>query len=279
MASPDVAEAVHKGHLSPAQLKIVTDTFGAGPEAPGELLSLVDGHASLQELSDAATRKRAEARSKECDRARQARVHADRQLRWHQAEGGGIKGEFFCDEVAWARVDRVLEAESRARRKADGATSGESLEAHRLDAFIDLMAGSAKSGAETRSGARDRAIVVIDAQALRRGTTGTDELCEIEGIGPVSVEAATELIGEAGLQFVIKEGIDVRTVTGTTRGIRDRINTALLVRDRKCVVPICGKRLGLERDHYRIDYIDDGPTELANLNVLEPAPHMSGFRC
>ena len=38
--------------------------------------------------------------------------------------------------------------------------------------------------------------------------------------------------------------MDVRTVTGTTRVIRNRINIALLVRDRHCVVPTCGKRLG-----------------------------------
>jgi hypothetical protein len=115
--------------------------------------------------------------------------------------------------------------------------------------------------------------VLVDAEALRRGTTQGDELCEVEGIGPVSVDAATELIGDAGLQFVIKDGMDVRTVTGTTRVIRDRINIALLVRDRHCVVPTCGKRLGLERDHCKVDYAADGPTEMANLARLCPACH------
>jgi hypothetical protein len=69
---------------------------------------------------------------------------------------------------------------------------------------------------------------------------------------------------------VIKDGIDVRTVTGTTRVIRDRINIALLVRDRHCVVPTCGKRLGLERDHCQVDYAADGPTEMANFGPPVP---------
>jgi hypothetical protein len=272
-ASPELADALHQGHLSAAQLKIVTDTIGADPGAPGELLCLVDEHVSLQELSDVATRKRAEARSREDERARRARVHAHRHFRPHQDEDGGIRGEFFCDEVAWAKVAPTLEAETKARWKAGGGARGEPLEAHRLDAFIDLLAGARRGGAKKRSGTRDRAIVIIDATALRRGTTAVGEQCEIEGIGPVSVEAATELIGEAGLQFVIKDGIDIRTVTGSTRGIRDRINTALLVRDRRCVVPTCGKRLGLERDHCQVDYAQDGPTELANLGRLCASCH------
>jgi hypothetical protein len=269
--SPELAEALHDGHLSAPQLKIVADTSAVAPGAPGALLALIAKGASNQELSDAASRRRAAARKVECERERRARVHANRHFRWHQDDNGGIRSEFLCDEAAWAKVVPRLEADARARWKAAGAAGGETLEAHRLDAFLALMAQAGDSPG--RSGQAPRAVVLIDAEALRRGTTQRDELCEIEGIGPVSVDAATELIGGAGLQFVIKDGMDVRTVTGTTRVIRDRINIALLVRDRHCVVPTCGKRLGLERDHSKVDYAADGPTELANLARLCPACH------
>jgi hypothetical protein len=106
-------------------------------------------------------------------------------------------------------------------------------------------------------------VVVIDAEALRRGTTEGDEMCEIEGIGPVSVAAATELIGEGGLTYLVRGGIDIKTVTKRTRVVSACIDIALLVRDRTCAVPICGKRFGLERDHRMVDYRDGGPTELA----------------
>ena len=249
--SPDLAEALHDGHLSAAQLKIVADTTAVAPGAPGALLMLIAKGASNQELSDAASRRRAAARKVECERERRARVHANRHFRWHQDDNGGIRGEFLCDEVAWAKVAPGLEADAKARWKAAGAAGGATLEAHRLDAFLALMAEA--GGSTGPSGPAPRAVVLVDAEALRRGTTQGDELCEIDGIGPVSVDAATELIGDAGLQFVIKDGMDVRTVTGTTRVIRDRINIALLVRDRHCVVPTCGKRFGLERDHCKVD--------------------------
>jgi hypothetical protein len=273
--SPELAEALHDGHLSAAQLKIVADTAAVAPGAPRALLTLIAKGASNQELSDAASRRRAAARKVECERERRARVHANRHFRWHQDANGGIRSEFLCDEVAWAKVAPRLEADAKARWKAAGAAAGEPLEAHRLDAFLALMAEAEAGGSTGRSGSgpAPRAVVLVDAEALRRGTTQGDELCEIEGIGSVSVDAATELIGDAGLQFVIKDGVDVRTVTGTTRIIRDRINIALLVRDRHCVVPTCGKRLGLERDHCKVDYAADGPTEMANLARLCPACH------
>ncbi len=98
-------------------------------------------------------------------------------------------------------------------------------------------------------------------------------LCEIEGIGPVSVAAGHELLGEGALRFVVKEGFDIKTVTKSSRSIAKAVEAALLVRDRTCCVPGCGKRLGLERDHVFIDYGDDGPTELDNLVRMCPEHH------
>ena len=74
---------------------------------------------------------------------RRARVHTQRYFRWHQDDHGGIRGEFFSDEIAWARVAPGLEAEAKARWKAAGAAAGDSLEAHRMDALIDILSGTA----------------------------------------------------------------------------------------------------------------------------------------
>jgi hypothetical protein len=108
---------------------------------------------------------------------------------------------------------------------------------------------------------------------LRRGTTEGDEICEIEGIGPVSVEAATELLSEASVRYVIREGFDIKTVTKLSRDVAAAVEAALIVRDRTCAVPGCGKRIGLERDHRGVDFGDDGPTELDNLVRLCPEHH------
>ena len=191
-----------------------------------------------------------------------------------------MRGEFFCDEVRWARVAPSIEARAKELWKAAGGGS-EPLEAYRLDALIEQLSGPDDSGgpfdpggsSSPRKGARGQAIVVIDAAALRRGTTRGDELCEIEGIGPVSVEAATELLSEASLRYIVHEGFDIKTVTTPTRDVAAAVEAALVVRDRTCARPGCGKRFGLETDHRDVDFSDDGPTELDNLVRLCPQCH------
>ena len=276
---PTLTEALHEGGLSSAQLAVVTQASAEAPESTGNLLDLVDQGASHQELTDAAARMKAAARSRETERLRRARVHTNRHLRVHQVDTGGVRSEIFCDEVQWARVGPRIEARAKERWKAAGG-GAEPLEAYRLDALMELLGdsdGCDPSGRPAASspsnGTRGQAILVIDAAALRRGTTEGDELCEIEGIGPVSVEAATELLSEASLRFVIREGFDIKTVTKSTRDVTAAMEAALMVRDRTCATPLCGKRLGLQVDHRVVDYGDDGPTELDNLVRLCPEHH------
>ncbi len=294
-ADPTLTDALHEGGLSSAQLAVVTKAAAEAPESTGDLLDLVEQGASHQELSDAAARFKAGARSRETELLRRARVHTNRHLRVHQLETGGVRGEFLCDEVEWARVAPRIEGRAKELWKAAGGGS-EPLEAFRLDALIELLGGSdgshgshsppgshdshdsGDSGGTGRSpspskGSRCQTIVVVDAAALRRGTTEGDELCEIEGIGPVSIDAATELLSEASLRFVIREGFDIKTVTKLSRDVAASIEAALIVRDRTCAVPGCGRRLGLEVDHRVVDYRDDGPTELDNLVRLCPEHH------
>jgi hypothetical protein len=95
-------------------------------------------------------------------------------------------------------------------------------------------------------------------------------MCEIEGVGPVPVSTATDLLGHGALRYVVNEGFDIKAVTRPTRDIAACVDAALLVRDRTCVVAHCGNRHGLEGDHVRIDCADDGPTELDN--VTRPVP-------
>jgi len=316
---PRLTEALHEGGLSADQLEVVTRTLSETPEASADLLDLLDQGASHKELRDAAANKRAASRSRETERLRRARVHTNRYFRWGQDEQGGIRGGFFCDEVEFARVAPRLEAEAKRRWKAAGNGNGlgDSLEAHRLDAFIDLLSGSAawgsggdddldgddddggdgddgdgdgggdgpdgedeggrdggtEQGRARGRGPRPRTLIIVNAESLRRGTTEGDELCEIEGIGPVSVAAATELLSEGGFQYLVKEGFDIKTVTKSTRVIANCIDMALVVRDRVCARPGCGNRLGLERDHWQLDYGKEGPSELENLVRLCPECH------
>ena len=121
---PLLTEALHDGELSVPQLGLVTKTLSETPEASADLLDLMNGGASHQELRDAATQMRAASRSTENERLRRARVHTNRHFRWGQDEHGGIRGGFFCDEVEFARVAPRLEAEAKRRWKAAGNGDG-----------------------------------------------------------------------------------------------------------------------------------------------------------
>jgi hypothetical protein len=269
--SPELSRPLQEGKLSVPEIGVLAQSALEAPEALGDLLELATGDSSFKELSDAASAAKCAARTRESARLRRARVHRARHLRWRQDERGGVRGEFLCDEVAWARVAPVLESSAKARAKAAGGGGEDSFDAHRLDALIELLGASAHT--ESGRPTRPHALVVVDAGALQRGSANQGEHCEIEGVGSVSVEAAIELLGEAIARFVITSGRDIASVTSSTRWIPPSTAAALVVRDRSCVVPGCGKRLGLETDHCEVDYADGGPTTLENLARLCPEHH------
>jgi len=273
--SPVLQEALAKGELSSSELDLVAQAAAIAPKGEERLLPLV-GKASPAELRDELSNMRAETRSKEVAHERRSRVHRNRHFRWRQDPSGGIRGEFFCDEAAWARFAPSVESRAVALQKeAHRLGSDESLDAFRMDALLDLMG-------EGGAGSAPGAIVLIDAESLRQGSMAPGGTCEIDGIGVVSVEAATELLGQGNVQFIVKDGVDIRTVTSATRTIPKRVETALIARDRVCAVPGCGARHGLQIDHRDIDFADDGPSELNNLVRLCRTHHdlktHGGFR-
>jgi hypothetical protein len=103
-----------------------------------------------------------------------------------------------------------------------------------------------------------------------RGSIGPGEICEIPGVGPVPVETARELMGDAITRLVITDGVDITTVCHLGRSIPARLRTPVLDRDRVCVVPGCDTASGLEFDHWGIDFVDGGPASLEN--VARPSP-------
>ena len=91
------------------------------------------------------------------------------------------------------------------------------------------------------------------------------ETCEIPGVGPVSVQHARDLLGDALLDVIITDGVDVTTVVRPRRNIPTPLATAIMERDQYCVVPGCGKRLGLEKDHWQRPVKNDGEASYDNL--------------
>jgi hypothetical protein len=84
----------------------------------------------------------------------------------------------------------------------------------------------------------------------------------------VPVEIARSVLGEALLELVITDGVDVSTVVTDSRTIRRALRVALEERDKTCCVPGCDTSDPLEIDHYVTDFIKGGTTEAANLARL-----------
>ena len=106
--------------------------------------------------------------------------------------------------------------------------------------------------------------VLVDLDALLRGTTIPGETCEIVNQGPIPVAMARDLADDSFLRLAFHRAGDIRAISHRGRTINRLLRTALALRDHsRCVVPGCTTTYGLEIDHV-IGWARGGPTELDN---------------
>ena len=136
------------------------------------------------------------------------------------------------------------------------------------DTATDTATADQRSPSSARPDPRTWVLIRADLDALRRGSVGKGEVCEIPGVGPVPVDHARAVLGDALCHLVITDGVDVTTVCSLGRHIPEALRVAILERDRTCVVPGCHRTLGLEHDHWQVDFAKGGATSLDNLVLL-----------
>ena len=242
-------EALRKGQVSNQQASEVSDAASADPDSEDELL----GSARTEPLHQLKQRA-AEARAR-ADKDREAtrrRLHSQRKVkRWDGPDGmGNLLLSLPADEMR--EVDAALKAPID-RRFADARNAGrfEPPEAYAADEVRDRLlggAGAASKGGSNQAVRPDKKVIVrIDAEALQRGRVEGDEMCEIAGVGPVSVSAAQRLMGEAFWALVITKGVDVCNVTHLGRRVKAHQRTALESRGGVC--EFCRSTFRVEIDH------------------------------
>ena len=112
------------------------------------------------------------------------------------------------------------------------------------------------------------ALLRLDVEALWRGHVEGEELCEIAGVGPIPVSAASALLGDAVLKLVLTRGVDVLNVTSLTRGPTQAMHYARLWTSPMCTVEGCTKTR-IEHDHrWGAEYKDTRHTRLDELDPL-----------
>lgn len=297
---PSLEDACRKGKLSGPKARAVAEAASVNPDSEDELVGRAEND-TLRQTKDRCARAKAQVRSRQDEATRAKALHDARYCRrWIDGEGAfHLEAQLTPEAGAalWASLSAYADTLfHRARR----AGLREANQAYCADALAGLVtgdappcgpdpAGQANSAAptgqangpapagqanspapagpptRTPTGPRAQVIVRVDLDCLRNGVVGPRGICEIPGVGPVSVDTARSLMGDAWLKMVITNGVDVTTVCHLGRSIPQALRTALCERDRTCVVPGCDVATGLEIDHWGITFAEGGVASLDNL--------------
>ncbi len=293
-------EACRNGRLSRQAARLVADALAVNPGSEDHLVEAAQTD-TVRQLKDRCLRAKAEGRSAEdAARAHQA-LHDSRHCRtWTDRDGAFRLDARLAPDAGAALLASLTTQSERVFHRARKAGRTEPADAYRADALVALVTGRDVIGPRRRgsaaptgtpgpdpdpagpdhdaghdagdappepTGPRAQVTLRVDLGALRRGAVGPGEVCEIPGVGPVPVGTARALMGDALTRLVITDGVDVTTVCHLGRAIPAHLRTALLERDRRCVVPGCDVEDGLEIDHVR-PFAEGGPTSLDNLARL-----------
>jgi hypothetical protein len=273
---PDTSDALRKGELSADQAELISDAATHNPGAEQELLDSASKK-GLKDLKDDCARSRQ--RGDRDPDATQRRVRRERRFNiFGRADGStGMFGNGPVDEAAVlkAALDPIVDRFYKERR---GTPDQGERQQYLWDALMELARGhidgpapeprsestAATSTTKKSKRLRYEAILRVDVEALMRGYTEGDELCEIAGVGPVPVTRMRDLLPDSSIRLVITKGIDVANYTYLGRGPNAAQDIALLWSQGLCQNIACS-RTRVERDH-RDPYANVKCTELGNID-------------
>jgi len=194
---PKTRAKVRDGKLSQAQASAIAKAADASPAAEDTLLRSAESD-SLRELRERSDRVIA---ANTDDAEAHANAVRERHVRtWR--DGLATRGSFSGPTEEVDKLLRALEPLTEACfQQARKANEREPYEAYRFDVLIALA-----DGAHSESGPPVTRIRV-DLDRLLDDPDGTGEVCEIPGVGPVSVTHARRVLPYGLLELVITNGI------------------------------------------------------------------------
>jgi hypothetical protein len=264
-------EAVRNGELSPTQAREVAAAAAQDPAAELTLLATAK-NGSVPELRRQAKRVKAAASD---DAAKNRAAHENRNVFGgvdEDTKEGWLHGKGPAASLAefWAHLEPWIQAEfDKARREGRTERRG-------AYAFDALMAAMAFASETRRGGGRAGTVPAgppvsilarVDATAMARGHTEPGETCEIDGLGPVPVDALRQLLPQAAIDLIVTNGVDVWNITHFGRRATTRQQVVLDWLGVECTRQGCGATRHLQVDH-RIDWATIHLTELRNLDWL-----------
>jgi hypothetical protein len=268
-AMPATREALGSGELSNEAAELLVSAREAAPETFERAeATLVDAATALspRDLRSAIAYWRQAADSEQA-RERARRAYEGRRLHVSPMLDGIVRIDGELDPEAGQTVITALRSVQDAWAKEGDDTDTRTAPQRRADALTELCrAWLDRSDRPAVGGERPHVIVTVDLQSLvgRLGRT-----CELEDVGPIAPEAARRLACDARVTRVIvgpsSQPLDVgRTTPVVPAGLR----RALVVRDRGCRFPGCGRPPGWCDAHHVRHWADGGPTTVGNLVLL-----------
>ncbi len=262
---PVTAAAYRAGRLSDQQAREVVAGATADPKSERVLLGTA-AQESLRELRNESRR----AQAVDDEEGRQRRIHERRRLRMGVDTDGTFRLSFSGTAVAGAAIVAALRPfTDQAFKQAKQEGRVESHAAYQADGFVAMAQAAAAGGvdgAAKKKNSNVKVIVVVDVQALRRGWVESGETCEIRGVGPVPVATVRELLPEAAIAIVIKDGVDVQNVTHLKRRTTAHQRTVLEFLGIRCQVKGCDS-VDFVDVHHVLEYARTHHTRLDELRV------------
>ena len=265
---PATEDKFRSGALTERQAIEVASRPWLIPTSEAELLELAELE-SFVELQRAAARVRAAATDEE---ERHRRAHRRRHFRhWVDVEGAFRFSGSLTPEAgavlmaAWSPTARPCPGgrPNPTRAGAGGGTATRRWRPTPWWRWPGCAAGSSPGDPLRPTPA------AIDPRAGRSrghgaGTHERGEVCEVPGVGPVTVGWVQGLLADAVVAALLVEDGEVLKVAHLGRFIPAKVSTALVERDRACVVPGCAVD-PTWRSTTSSPIAAGGRTELANL--------------
>ncbi len=263
------ADALFKGELSLDKAAEVAGALASGHDGADDLVERARND-TLGGLRRASAEHVARQSSEDDRKDALMALHESRSLRHFVGRDGALNlSARLAPDVGAAIVSALEDRARMLRREAASSKIELGVGASLADALFGLVsAGQASKLPPSYFGPLFSAVVRVDAETLRAGEPGPNGTCEIQGVGPVPVDFARQLLGDSFFKLLVTSGHDVVAVAHHGRSVNAHQRSAITERDRRCVVPGCEMSFGLEIDHYRIDWAKGGPTALWNLARL-----------
>jgi bacterioferritin-associated ferredoxin len=253
---PLVDAAVRDGALGERAAADIAGVASKKPDAQQRLLDAAARGRGHLDNELRLVRSEGESEQDRADRQREARS-----LTMHTDTDGMLAGRFRLQPEHGAVLKALID--QRASQLWRGAGRDDTVQQRNADALVEMFTGKLSGKAKTTVN------VVVDLAALQRGEVAEGERCDIPGVGSIPLAHAVEQLGsQAFVTLVVKNGVDIRTVSHMGRYIPKVLLTALVVAGRhECCVEGCTNCRVIQWDHHN-DFAKGGATAIGNMGGI-----------